>query len=123
MNKQITIFFLALLMTPLFASAAKDEVNWNHFLKKQYFAGKVIKESNDLIQIEAPYRAEDPALVPIKIISKIKQTKDKYIKRIIVFIDNNPFPFVGEFEFTPETGKADIAMRVRVNSYSYIRAI
>ena len=124
MNKQmIKIFFSILLITPLLASAAKDESNWNNVLKEQFFSGKNIKESNDIIEIDAPYRAEDPALVPLKIISKIKQTKDKYIKKITVLVDKNPFPFVGEFEFTPETGKADLAMRVRVNTYSYIRAI
>jgi len=114
---------MLLLLTPALVNAAKDETQWNHLLKKQYFADKTIKESNDIIEIEAPYRAEDPALVPIKIISKLKQTKDRYIKKIIVLIDKNPFPFVGEFEFTPETGKADLAMRVRINSYSYVRAI
>lgn len=124
MNKQMMKkWFFILLMTPLLASAAKDESNWNNVLKDQFFAGKTIKESNDIIEIDAPYRAEDPALVPLKIISKIKQTKDKYIKKITILVDKNPFPFVGEFEFTPETGKADLAMRVRVNSYSYIRAI
>src|SRR5690606_12831938 len=73
--------------------------------------------------IDAPYRAEDPSLVPLKIASKIPQTKDKYIKKIWVLVDKNPFPYVGEFEFTPESGKADLAMRVRVNSYSFVRAI
>jgi len=122
-NIIIKLWVFALLMLPLLASAAKDETQWNNVLKNQYFSGKTIKESNDIIEINAPYRAEDPALVPIKIISKIKQTKDVYIKKIIILIDKNPFPFVGEFGFTPETGKADLAMRVRFNSYSYIRAI
>jgi len=120
MNKIILLF---LLLTPLVSTAAKDETQWNNVLKNQYFSTQPIKESNEIIEIDAPYRAEDPALVPIKIISKIKQTKERYIKKITVFVDKNPFPFVGEFGFTPETGKADLAMRVRVNSYSYIRAI
>ncbi len=124
MNKQILkVSFLTLILLPLLATAAKDETNWNNVLKDQYFSGKTIEESNNVIEIEAPYRAEDPALVPVKIISKIKQRKDRYIKKLTVFVDKNPFPFVGEFEFTPETGKADLAMRVRVNSYSYIRAV
>jgi len=124
MNKQmINAWFFVLLTIPLLASAAKDETNWNNVLKQQYYPGKSIQESNNIIEIDAPYRAEDPALVPVKIISKIKQTKDRYIKKITVFVDKNPFPFVGEFELTPETGKADLAMRVRVNSYSYIRAV
>jgi sulfur-oxidizing protein SoxY len=124
MKKQIKyVWFLVLLITPLFASAAKDESNWNKVLKNQYFSAQSIHESNDVIEIEAPFRAEDPALVPVQIISHIAQTKERYIKKITVFVDKNPFPFVGEFEFTPESGKASLAMRVRVNSYSYIRAI
>ncbi|MCK5121416.1 MAG: quinoprotein dehydrogenase-associated SoxYZ-like carrier [Methylococcales bacterium] len=124
MNKKIiNLSFLILLLVPLLATASKDESNWNDVLRNQYFSGKSIQESNDVIEIDAPYRAEDPALVPLKIISKIKQTKDKYIKKITVFVDKNPFPFVGEFGFTPESGKADLAMRVRINSYSYVRAV
>lgn len=124
MNKKIIyLSFLILLLVPLLATASKDESNWNNILKNQYFPGKSILESDDVIEIDAPYRAEDPALVPLKIISKIKQTKEKYIKKITVFVDKNPFPFVGEFGFTLESGKADLAMRVRVNSYSYVRAI
>ncbi len=125
MSKQIIKAFLFLLVIiPLSALAiTKDESNWNNVLKNQYYAGKSIQESDDVITLNAPYRAEDPALVPLKITSHIKQTKDRYIKKITVFVDKNPFPFVGEFEFTPESGKADLAMRVRVNTYSYIRAI
>ncbi|MDQ7089349.1 MAG: quinoprotein dehydrogenase-associated SoxYZ-like carrier [Methylococcales bacterium] len=111
---------LALTQTVM---AAPDDSLWNKTLKTSYFAGKNIQESDTVIELETPYRAEDPALVPIKIISKIKQTNDHYIKKITVIIDKNPYPFVAEFELTPKTGKADLAMRVRVNTYSYIRAI
>ena len=104
-------------------SAAQDEAAWNEVLKKQFYQDRAIKESNDVIELEAPYRAEDAALVPIKINSKINQKANKYIKRITLVIDKNPTPFAGEFNFTPKSGKADIAMRLRVNTYSYVRAI
>lgn len=120
----LKVGFLVLLLSPLLVSATmKDETAWNNVLKTQYFAGKKIQEGNDVIEIEAPYRAEDPSLVPLKIVSKISQTDAHYIKRILVLVDKNPFPFVGDFEFTPASGKADLAMRVRVNTYSYVRAI
>ena len=103
--------------------AEGDEANWEKIIKNQFFAGKSIDETNSVIELDAPYRAEDPAIVPVKVSSKIPQTPGKYIKKIWVFVDNNPFPFVGEFDFFPESGKADLAMRVRVNTYSNIRAI
>ncbi|MGR9115779.1 MAG: quinoprotein dehydrogenase-associated SoxYZ-like carrier [Gammaproteobacteria bacterium] len=112
-----------LLLCSSWVFAAEDESIWQNILKDQFFAGKSIAESDAVIEIEAPYRAEDPALVPLKIRSKQPQTEDRYIKKILVLVDKNPFPFVGKFEFTPESGKADLAMRVRVNTYSYVRAI
>lgn len=108
---------------PVFAFAEGDDTTWNSTLKNQFFAGKTIEESDAVIELEAPYRAEDPAIVPVKVTSKIPQTPGKFIKKIWVLVDKNPFPFVGEFEFFPESGKADLAMRVRVNTYSNIRAI
>lgn len=121
--KMLKIFACLLLCLPVMALAEGDDTNWNNTLKSQFFAGKTIEEVDAVIELEAPYRAEDPAIVPVKVSSKIPQTPNKYIKKIWVFVDNNPFPFVGEFEFFPESGKADLAMRVRVNTYSNIRAI
>ncbi|PPD31500.1 MAG: quinoprotein dehydrogenase-associated SoxYZ-like carrier [Methylomonas sp.] len=108
---------------PVLAFAEGDDLTWNSSLKNQFFAGKAIEESDAVIELEAPYRAEDPAIVPVKVTSKMPQTPGRFIKKIWVLVDKNPFPFVGEFEFFPESGKADLAMRVRVNTYSNIRAI
>jgi len=122
--KTINPIVLVFLIIPALSQAeTQNETEWNNILKNQYFSGKSIEESNTIIELDAPVRAEDPALVPLKINTKIKQTNASYIKKILVLVDKNPFPFVGEFEFTPNSGKADLAMRIRVNSYSYIRAI
>lgn len=121
--KAILSLCFGLLMFPVLSDAANDETKWNSELKKEFFGNKSIVESDEVIEIDAPYRAEDPALVPIKIVSKMPQTEQKFIKKIVMVVDKNPYPFVGEFEFTPASGKADLAMRIRVNTYSYVRAI
>jgi len=117
------VLVAVVFLLPYVVQAAQDESKWQQVLKSQYFSDKPLLKGDDVIQLTVPVRAEDPALVPIKVTANLLQTKARYIKRILLLIDNNPFPFVGEFEFTPESGKADIAMRVRVNTYSYIRAI
>ncbi len=122
-QKKLLSCAVLLVLLPMVTMAAEDEAAWNSTLKSEYFAKQAIEESNKVIELETPYRAEDPAIVPIKVAAKIKQTKEHYIKKILVLVDKNPFPYVGEFEFTPESGKADIAMRIRVNTYSYVRAI
>ncbi|HIG07630.1 MAG: quinoprotein dehydrogenase-associated SoxYZ-like carrier [Methylococcales bacterium] len=104
-------------------SAGVDESVWQNQLKGQFFSGRAISEAENIIAIEAPYRAEDAALVPIRVTSKINQTNEKYIKKITLIVDKNPIPFAAEFNFTPLSGKADVALRLRVNSYSYVRAI
>ena len=123
MYQTLKYFWLLLLILPALATAEGDDDIWNNVLKNQFFAGKNIEESDAVITLEAPYRAEDPAIVPVKVSSKFAQSKDRYIKKIWLLVDKNPFPFVGEFEFYPESGKADLALRIRVNTYSNIRAI
>lgn len=103
--------------------AAEEDAAWTQGLKAKYFGNRTIAESSNLIELTAPYRAEDPALVPISVTAKIPQTADKYIKTITLIIDNNPVPFAAAFHFTPDSGKADIATRFRFNAYTHIRAI
>ncbi|MDF9391049.1 MULTISPECIES: quinoprotein dehydrogenase-associated SoxYZ-like carrier [Methylococcus] len=105
------------------ATDPQDESAWTSALRTQYFGDRPIEEGNDVIELTAPYRAEDPALVPIQITGKIPQRPEKYIRHITLIIDNNPVPFAASFELTPASGKADLAMRVRVNSYTHVRAI
>jgi hypothetical protein len=80
-------------------------------------------ESEELIELDTPVRAEDAAFVPLKIKAKIPQTRERYIKTITLIIDKNPSPVAGTFHFTPQSGRADLAMRIRVNEYSPVRAI
>ena len=117
-------FLLAGLMLANMALAAgEDDAAWNNVLKKKYFGDRSIDESTASIELTAPYRAEDPALVPISVTAKKPQSPTDYIKTITLIIDNNPVPFATAFHFTPESGKADIATRLRFNAYTNIRAI
>jgi sulfur-oxidizing protein SoxY len=104
-------------------AAGEEETAWTSGLKQKFYADRPIEEGNQVVEITAPYRAEDPALVPIQVTSKIPQTPNHYIKTVTLIIDNNPVPFSASFDFTPESGKADVAMRMRVNAYTHIRAI
>ena len=61
--------------------------------------------------------------MPVSIHSKIPQTTDRYIRKLHVYLDKNPLPLVCIFEFTPESGKADLAMRIRVDSNTYFRVV
>ena len=121
--KAICFIFAGLICANLAQAAGEEDAAWNNVLKKKYFGDRNIDESTSPIELTAPYRAEDPALVPVSISAKIPQTPSNYIKTITLIIDNNPVPFAATFHFTPESGKADIATRLRFNAYTNIRAI
>jgi sulfur-oxidizing protein SoxY len=102
-----------------------SEKVWIETLKPANFEGREIMEGPDqnVLEIKAPYTAEDASIVPISVHTKVPQTADHYIKKIHIFVDKNPLPLVGVFELTPHSGKADLAMRIRVDDFSFVRAI
>ncbi|PHS26179.1 MAG: quinoprotein dehydrogenase-associated SoxYZ-like carrier [Methylophaga sp.] len=93
-------------------------------LKIEYFGDKTIREdADDLLVLEAPKRAEDAAIVPITIKSLVPQTADKYIKNIHIIIDSNPEPYSANFTLSANLALIDISTRMRVDRYTYVRAI
>lgn len=93
-------------------------------LKTAYFADKPIRDNaDDLLVLEAPKRAEDAAIVPITIKSLVPQSADKYIKNLHVIIDENPMPYSANFQLSPDLGTVDISTRMRIDQYTYVRAI
>jgi sulfur-oxidizing protein SoxY len=98
---------------------------WEENLRPGTFQDREINENqaDAVVELKAPYRSEDPSVVPVSIHSKIPQTADRYIKKLYIYLDKNPLPLVGIFEFTPESGKADLAMRIRVDDNTYFRVV
>lgn len=73
-----------------------------------------------VLDLHAPYRADNPALVPVH----ITQPKDAPpIKALTLVVDENPAPVAAEFTFGPSLEPLDFEVRVRVNAYSDVRAI
>lgn len=126
MMRTVKIMMLAIFAIASTASMAaeKSEVGlWESFIKDKYFKDVEIIEDKTVIDLTTPYRAEDAAVTPVSITAQIPQTKDVFIEKIYLFVDKNPQPLVGTFTMTPEMGKADLAMRVRVNEYTNVRAV
>jgi sulfur-oxidizing protein SoxY len=122
---QTVVFSLSLVMLnlPAAQAATPKEPLWPS-LKVAYFGDREIRDNaDDLLVIEAPKRAEDAAIVPIGIKSLVPQTADKYIKNIHLIIDNNPMPYSANFSLSPDLGTVDISTRMRVDQYTYVRAI
>lgn len=96
---------------------------WATFLKPKYFGAVPLLEDTSVIQMKTPYRAEDAAFTPVTIKAQFPQTPLRFIEKIYVVVDNNPEPLAGLFHLTPEIGRADLALRIRIDNYTNVRAI
>ena len=110
------------LFTALPAAAADDDDPWVD-IHSYLFDDREILDGAGIIRLDAPDRAQDAAIVPVKIHAEIPQTEDRFIKTIHLLIDKNPAPIAGVFHMTPDSGVASIATRVRVNEYTNVRAV
>ena len=115
---------LSLFLLPALSMAADEPQEQWQTLKEIYFENKtILEDADDWLVVEAPKRAEDAAIVPIHLYSKKPQTASSYIKNLHVFIDNNPMPYSANFHLSPSLETVDISTRMRVDQYTYIRAI
>ncbi len=93
-------------------------------ISKGYFGERVINESQSqqIVKIDIPARAENDALVPLTITTSQPSSSLK-IKKVYLSVDVNPAPMAGVFTLAPDRPLEEIATRVRVNGYTYVRAI
>jgi sulfur-oxidizing protein SoxY len=77
----------------------------------------------DMLLLEAPARAIDAAVVPIAIRARWPHNATLHVRKLYLIIDANPSPVSAIFAFTPDSGRADVETRVRVDDYSHVRAI
>ncbi len=97
----------------------EDGATWED-LRFDVVGDATLENGDALLAVEAPYRANDAATVPVH----LKQTDmDARIEKATVVIDENPAPVAGVFAFGPAMGPLDFEMRVRVNQYSNVRVI
>ncbi|WP_374547560.1 quinoprotein dehydrogenase-associated SoxYZ-like carrier [Rhodoblastus sp.] len=105
------------------ADAATNEDSWKS-LRKQFFGARPIGEAEGYIVLDAPTRAEEAALVPIDLLFPARGETGDRIKAVTVIVDENPVPLVTTLQRGRIDGEAfQFSTRIRVNSYSYVRAI
>jgi sulfur-oxidizing protein SoxY len=93
-------------------------------LKRSLFDGRPVSAgAHGIVELAAPSRAEDGAVVPVAIRAGLAQTAGRYIRRIYLIVDNNPSPLAATFELTVDSGWADLETRIRIEQYSYVRAV
>ena len=92
-------------------------------LRPKLFQSRAIVAGQDKVQIIVPLRAAYGATVPVKVVSKLPQRPELYVKKLYLVIDKNPSPVAAVLDLTTEIGQADFETRVRVDEYSHVRVI
>lgn len=104
-------------------SEGAPSVIWQKVRASLFQSRPITTATDDVISLDAPVRAEDAAIVPIAIKTRMLQTPTRYIDKVYLIIDNNPSPVAAIFQYTPRSGRADIETRVRIDEYTHVRAI
>ena len=123
LNRLLATVFLLLnfIAMPLFAQQDDKYTQRWEAVKQAVFKQAELKQTNDLVMIEAPSRAYDAAIVPIKINVDLKD--GEFVEQLFIVVDNNPAPLAGTFNFKTQQSKMEIQTRIRINEYTNVRAV
>ena len=89
----------------------------------QLFAGRTLIAGQGTVQLIVPLRAAYGASVPVKVISKLPQRGDLYVRKLMLVVDKNPSPVALTLDLSTEVGQADFETRLRVDEYSHVRVV
>ena len=92
-------------------------------LVQDIFNNRQVLDGSGVIEIEMPYRAEDAAIVPVTLRSRLSPDDSRRMLAITLVIDRNPAPMAARFELAQEANVTEISTRVRVNTYTDVHAV
>jgi sulfur-oxidizing protein SoxY len=93
-------------------------------LKQQTFGDRAIQAEDGVVVLEIPGTAEDASLVPLTV--RVPPQVAQNLKSLTIFIDKNPDPRVATLSFGPASGtggERSFSTRVRIDNFSYVRAV
>jgi sulfur-oxidizing protein SoxY len=93
-------------------------------LKQEAFGDRPIQTGDGMIALEIPGTADDAALVPLTV--RVQPSVRQNLKSLTLFIDKNPDPKVATLHFGPAAGSGgerSFSTRVRIDDFSYVRAV
>jgi sulfur-oxidizing protein SoxY len=91
------------------------------FLRAKYYGDKSMGLVDETyMSLEVPGNTPDPASTPLTL--HFSDDVQRRIKRVRVFVDNNPSPLVATFDFA-QTPITEIDMHLRVDRFTSVRAV
>ena len=120
MKHVLTVLCLAMALPALAAeNPLTDSPTWED-MRVDVTGDVALQDGSALFSVDAPYRAEDAATVPVVI---TQTDPEATISSATVVVDENPAPVAGTFAFGPAMHPLKMELRVRVDQYSNLRVI
>ena len=111
----LTIFACIVLLA---SQVYSKTTTWDEWLRESIYGDEYLMY-DDSVDIQAPYRALDPAGVELSL--KDNGVGVPYYSKMTLIIDENPTPCCAEFEFHGIT--PHILTNVRVNAYTHLTLV
>jgi len=111
--------FVMLTLMPMAADAevANDAAKWI----EKFTGGK--DPAKGKVSLDLPEIAENGNTVPLTVAVESPMTAESYVKEIMIVADGNPNAGVATLSFTPLSGKAEAAIRIRLAATQNVIAI
>lgn len=111
--------FVALTLVPMAADAqvSNDAAQWI----AKFTGGKDAAKGK--ISLDLPEIAENGNTVPLSLTVQSPMTAESYVKEVMLIADGNPNAGVATLMFTPLSGKAEAAVRIRLAATQNVIAL
>lgn len=107
------------------ANAAHNDTSpqWDKARAQLYGRRTIDAGDASALELIIPLRAAYGASVPVKLVCRLPQTPERYLKQLRFVVDKNPSVIAATLSLTPDLGQANFETRLRVDEYSHVRAI
>ncbi len=99
--------------------SAAQAARWTALQQAIFAEHPALRDGGNLIQLNAPARALDAALVPVT----ITVSPEIKVKSVYMVIDSNPSPLAAHITFGPKADGRSLTLRVRINDYTLVHAV
>lgn len=109
---------IAISVAPLRAFAAQEDLER---ARRELFGDRPVQEGR--VSVKLPPIAENGFSVAISVSVDSPMTPDDYVEKIAILSPRNPLPLIGQFNFTPQSGRAAVSTRIRMSGTQSIQAV
>lgn len=111
----------AMLVSLVSVRAARGATDDTAKYIADFTGGKEVKPGR--VNLNIPELAENGNMIPVSVAVDSPMTKDAYVKSVLLAADGNPMPSLITFNFSPMSGKAQAAARIRLAQTQNVIAI